>query len=82
MRLNGFQWTGVAGILLVFLGGMLGIVLPQMYAPGTYSDAAIGVAILGFGGILVVVGIVGNLVRAVYGAAARRDRRGPSPPAR
>lgn len=77
MRLTVFQGIGVVGLGLLFIGGTLALVLPQTSTSGTAGTMAIGLALFGLGGILTIVGIVGNAVLSLRSRdePSRRDVR-------
>ncbi len=84
MRLTVFQGIGVVGIVLVFVGGILAVVLPQMSATGTSPYTGLGMILFGLGGLLIVVGVIGGFMLAIRQAGERRgrERTGTLPPGR
>ncbi|HYM39694.1 MAG TPA: hypothetical protein VEY12_06075 [Thermoplasmata archaeon] len=84
MRFTAFQKIGLLGIVVFVIGGVTGIVLPQMSPTGTYSWSGLGSGLIVVGGILILVGVVGGIFLAFYqaGAARERARLGSQPPRR
>lgn len=75
MRLNVFQKIGTAGLALIVVGAVFGIIVPQLALGGANNTFIYAWYLFVVGGPLLTIGIFGNLVFAIYRAGAENERR-------